>query len=90
MMTGGRRFLGGDILGAVGGIEGLCPGPGIELFAGETRSGSGGNYIEMFDEPNSTSAILESATGPTGPPGKAMFPLRAMGAMYGPTGCYRS
>jgi site-specific DNA-methyltransferase (adenine-specific) len=29
----GRRFLGGDILGAVDRIERFCPGPGIELFA---------------------------------------------------------
>lgn len=69
----GRHFLGGDILGAVGGIERFRPGPGIELFARETRDG------------DLTGAIFEITADPTGP-NEAMLPLQATGVKYGPTG----
>ena len=72
----GRKFLGADILGAVDRIERFCPGPGIELFARETRDG------------DLTGAILGFVTGPTGPTGKATLPLQETGAYYGPTGSY--
>jgi hypothetical protein len=78
----GRRFLGGDILGAVGGI-GLSQGPGIQLFAGET-----GRNNEV-DGPNLTGADLAFAMGPTGPNGKAMLLMQATGANSGPMGSYR-
>ena len=72
----GRQFLGADILGAVDRIERFCPGPGIELFARETR------------DRDLTGAVLGFSTGPRGPGGNAMLPLQEMGAYCGPTGSY--
>ena len=80
----GRRFLGGDILGAVGGIERLPRLP-VELFARQTPDGWNSQGDE-FDEPNLTGAILEFATGPTGPKGEALLPLQAAEVRCGQTG----
>ena len=79
-----RRFLGGDILGAVSGIE-LRPGPPVELFARYTPDGwNSGN--DKIDGPNLTGAIYEWAAGPTGPNREAIPLHQATGVNYGPTG----
>jgi site-specific DNA-methyltransferase (adenine-specific) len=83
----GRRFLGGDILGANGGIERLSVSP-VELSARHTRDGWNSRG-DGFGEPNLTGAILEFAAGPTGPNGNARLPLEAMGVRDGPTGPQR-
>ena len=85
----GRRFLGGDILGAISGIDRCGPGLAIELVARETGDGwNSGN--DKVDKSHLTDAGVGFATGPTSPAGKAILPLQATRASYGLTGSYRS